>query len=495
MRSRKNHCTISCREVHDRAAAVVQQHIGLEDCGYKCRASVLLSILFFAASRVGSIFAACRNIANAPTQQAVFNALVATLPEYHELQKRVNAALADGFPKSLRRRPQTLAIDLTLIPYHGQPQNDANEIYRSQPKSGTSHFHAYATCYVVRKGHRFTIALTPVQNGEPMEDVVKRLLRVARAEGVKCRLLLLDRGFYQRGGDSLLAGCPMCVLDAGDPARSKTCQRQTGYGHPCVGGVEEERLVGPHVEDNQSHEVREDGHGPDLRVVRQLRRQVGPARPTHVRVCVLGLSARQHPLDSRNVSNSVRDRNQLSPDERGPHSDMHQESPVASVLLRLGDDPAKRLGMVSSDNTFRTTRPTFDTAPGTAAIPRSSSQPSTGRRIRPRNHSIHGTATTTATTACDAVKPAGKNLGLLNLGEIVGQLDIYKTKGWISGPGNYHPYVWKNGEMIDLETQIDPNSGWERLWGAYQINDAGIIAGRGRSDVESRGFLLIPNNP
>jgi len=74
--SRKNHCTISCREVHDRAAAVVQQHVGLEDCGYKCRASVLLNILFFAASRVGSIFAACRNIENAPTQQAVFNALV-----------------------------------------------------------------------------------------------------------------------------------------------------------------------------------------------------------------------------------------------------------------------------------------------------------------------------------------------------------------------------------------------------------------------------------
>jgi len=156
----------------------------------------LLNILFFAASRVGSIFAACRNVASAPTQQAVFNALVITLPGYHELQKRVNAALADGLPKSLRRRPQTLAIDLTLIPYHGQPQNDPNEIYRSQPKSGTSHFHAYATCYVVRKGHRFTIALTPVQQSEPMEDVVQRLLRQARAEGVKCRLLLLDRGFY-----------------------------------------------------------------------------------------------------------------------------------------------------------------------------------------------------------------------------------------------------------------------------------------------------------
>ena len=244
---------------------------------------------------------------------------------------------------------------------------------------------------------------------------MKRLLRVARAEGVKCRLLLLDRGFYSVAVIRYLQAARCAFLMPVIRRGRKPANGQTGYGHPCVGGVEEERLVGPHVEDNQSHEVREDGHGPDLRVVRQLRRQVGPARPTHVRVCVLGLSARQHPLDSRNVSNSCRDRNQLSPDERGPHSDMHQESPVASVLLRLGDDPAKRLGMVSSDNTFRTTRPTFDTALGTAAIPRSSSQPSTGRRIRPRNHSIHGTATTTATTACDAVKPAGKNLGLLIL--------------------------------------------------------------------------------
>ena len=196
MRSRKNQYTISCREVYDRVGAVVQQHVQLEDHGYKCWASVLLNVLFFAVSRVSSIFAACRNLADAPTQQAVFNALVATLPEYHTLEKRLNAALADGLPKSFRRRAQTMAIDLTLIPYHGEPYRDQMEIYRGQPKDGTSHFHAYATCYVVRKGHRFTIALTPVCRGERMEDVVQRLLRQARAEGVKCRLLLLDRGFY-----------------------------------------------------------------------------------------------------------------------------------------------------------------------------------------------------------------------------------------------------------------------------------------------------------
>jgi len=196
MRSRKNQYTVSCREVYDRAGAVLQQHVQLEDCGYKCKASVLLNILFFAVSRISSIFAACRNLAEAPTQQAVFNALLATLPEYGELERRLNAALADGLPKALRRRGQTLAIDLTLIPYHGRPHRDLKEIYRSQPKKGTSHFHAYATCYVVRKGHRFTIALTPVRRGEPMEDVLRRLLRQARSEGVKCKLLLLDRGFY-----------------------------------------------------------------------------------------------------------------------------------------------------------------------------------------------------------------------------------------------------------------------------------------------------------
>jgi putative transposase len=89
-----------------------------------------------------------------------------------------------------------LAIDLTLIPYHGQPFRDLAEIYRGQAKDGTSHFHAYATAYVVRKGQRYTVALSGVKKGEPLKDVVQRLLRQAAGVGVRPRLLLLDRGFY-----------------------------------------------------------------------------------------------------------------------------------------------------------------------------------------------------------------------------------------------------------------------------------------------------------
>jgi putative transposase len=89
-----------------------------------------------------------------------------------------------------------IAIDLTLIPYHGQPLEDEKEIYRSSPKSGTTHFHAYASAVVVHKGHRYTLALTHVEHGEAMKEVVKRLLVVVRRRGVKIKLLLLDKGFF-----------------------------------------------------------------------------------------------------------------------------------------------------------------------------------------------------------------------------------------------------------------------------------------------------------
>ena len=98
--------------------------------------------------------------------------------------------------KVLHRKPREIAIDLTLIPYHGQPHSDPSEIYRSQPKSGTTHFHAYATASVIHKGHRYTLALTRVLAGEAMSNVLGRLVKQVRSQGVRIKLLLLDRGFF-----------------------------------------------------------------------------------------------------------------------------------------------------------------------------------------------------------------------------------------------------------------------------------------------------------
>ncbi len=196
---RPKNSTLTARRVHRCAAAILQHHLQLPDHGPKCRAGPLLTLLFYAAARLTSLSDACKCLRDAPSHEAARLALIATLPDFAELHRRLNAALAGNLPRPLRRRPQRLAADLVLIPYHGRPLADPDEIYRSQAKSGTSHFHAYATLYVIHRGCRFTVALTAVKGGEPLEEILKRLLRQAAAVGVRCRLLLLDRGFYSVG--------------------------------------------------------------------------------------------------------------------------------------------------------------------------------------------------------------------------------------------------------------------------------------------------------
>src|SRR5262245_20889466 len=193
---RPPHHILDRNKAHRLAAEHLQAHLKFKDYKRKTSAHVLWSLLLAAAARITSLSDTCQRLRDAPSDETARKALLATLPDYAELQRRLNAALAGHLPKALRRRLQRLAIDLTLIPYHGQPFRDLEEIYRSQAKSGTSHFHAYATAYVVRHGQRYTVALTGVHKGEPLKDVIQRLLRQAARVGLRHRQLLLDRGFY-----------------------------------------------------------------------------------------------------------------------------------------------------------------------------------------------------------------------------------------------------------------------------------------------------------
>jgi putative transposase len=193
---RQDQYTITPRDIHHHAAQLCQRFLRLQNHGPICTAVNILSVLFYAAARVISRAAACASLRDAPSDSAMHAALMATLPEISELQRRLNRVLQGDLPKALRRRRQPLAIDLILIPYHGEPLEDASEVYRGQAKSGTTHFHAYATAYVIKKGQRFTVALAYVRKGDDMADVIKGLLRQAAKAGVRPRYLLLDRGFY-----------------------------------------------------------------------------------------------------------------------------------------------------------------------------------------------------------------------------------------------------------------------------------------------------------
>src|SRR5512135_1742921 len=121
---RPNHHTLDRNQVHRAAADHLQAHLRFEDYKRKTSARVLWSLLLAAAARITSLSDACGRLDEAPSDETARKALLATLPDYAELQRRLNAALAGHLPAARRRRPQRLAIDLMLIPYHGQPFRD-----------------------------------------------------------------------------------------------------------------------------------------------------------------------------------------------------------------------------------------------------------------------------------------------------------------------------------------------------------------------------------
>jgi putative transposase len=147
---RPRHRLLDRDQVHRLAAELLRAHLKFQDSKRKTSAQVLWSLLVAATARITSLSDACQRLRDVPSDETARKALLATLPDYAALRRQLNAALAGHLPKALRRRLQVLAIDLTLIPYHGRHFRDRDEIYRGQAKSGTSRFHAYATAYVAR---------------------------------------------------------------------------------------------------------------------------------------------------------------------------------------------------------------------------------------------------------------------------------------------------------------------------------------------------------
>src|SRR2546423_12911218 len=106
--------TLTAKDVQAHAIGLCQEHLRLRDHGPKCTAPVLYALLFWAAARMASLAAACKALRDAPCYQAAHDALLATLPDIHQLQRLLNPALQGDLPRALRRREQPVAIDLHL---------------------------------------------------------------------------------------------------------------------------------------------------------------------------------------------------------------------------------------------------------------------------------------------------------------------------------------------------------------------------------------------
>ena len=196
MRSRKSY-SVNSGGVHSWALSWLLQAKLVKDHGWKCTAAMVLNIVLRAASRCISVSAACRDLSDGPSDQAVMTALEDGLPKTLKvLERRLNESLTCELPRRMRRRRWRIAIDWHLSPYYGLPQDSKNEIYYGKPKQGTKQFHAYASACIVEKGQRYTLALTWVRRHESMVTVLRRLVDRIREIGLKIKRMLLDRAFF-----------------------------------------------------------------------------------------------------------------------------------------------------------------------------------------------------------------------------------------------------------------------------------------------------------
>ena len=147
--------------------------------------------LAYASVNRMSIEATSAELDNLPSANRLREVLAAALPKRPILQRTLNTILRQQLPRCLLKgkRSYTVAIDLTLIPYHGQPQRDKTEVVRGAPKAGTTHFHGYATVSIVHSKQRYVVALRFIEAGEAMAEIVGKLLKRLQTLGIRLRRL------------------------------------------------------------------------------------------------------------------------------------------------------------------------------------------------------------------------------------------------------------------------------------------------------------------
>ena len=147
-----------------------------------------------------SIASTCQELQEAPSGNRLREVLVEALPDRAGVQCALNRMFHRQLHPSLLKgkRSYNIAINLTLIPYHGLPYEDKKEIVRGAPKSGTTHFHGYATVSIVHNDRRFVVALRFVEYGEEMTEIVRWLIKRVKSLKILIRRVFLDKGFCSK---------------------------------------------------------------------------------------------------------------------------------------------------------------------------------------------------------------------------------------------------------------------------------------------------------
>jgi hypothetical protein len=235
----KNTRILRSQQVLSAFTAVVRPYLPLDLQNTRITAEDILAVLGYASAQRISIEAACHELKGAPSANRLREVLVQALPERTILQRALNRILRAQTPQVVKKgkRSYSIAMDLTLIPYHGECYEDEKEIVRSQAKSGTTHFHGYATVSIVHDHQRYVLALRFVEKGESMESIVAWLLKRLKSMGISIRCAYLDKGFcsvpvlktFQRRKLSFIVPIPVRGKSGGVRTLFQAASRKTIY--------------------------------------------------------------------------------------------------------------------------------------------------------------------------------------------------------------------------------------------------------------------------
>jgi putative transposase len=192
--------TIRSEQVLTAFMDVVRKNLPLDLKNTRITAEDIFYVLAYANAHRLSIESACQELQGAPSGNRLREVLVEALPDRAGMQRILNRIFRQQVHPSVWKckRDFNIAIDLTLIPYHGQPYEDKKEIVRGMPKSGTTHFHGYATVSIVRDHRRYVVALCFIEYGEEMADIVRWLLKRLKSLKFRIRRVFLDKGFCSK---------------------------------------------------------------------------------------------------------------------------------------------------------------------------------------------------------------------------------------------------------------------------------------------------------
>jgi hypothetical protein len=193
---------VTAAEVHQLVGETLQEHFELDMGKRGYDAQDIWDVLIAASvERVTVEMASCL-LDDAPcgnTVRSIVKEMLADAGQLAKLEASMNGLLVKQLPKKLLRSRLPGAIDITEIPYHGQHEEDEEMVRRGRAKSGTTHFHCFATLYVVKKNKRYTLAITMMRRSDKALDVLQRLLARGQALSLRLKRLYLDRGFDNNG--------------------------------------------------------------------------------------------------------------------------------------------------------------------------------------------------------------------------------------------------------------------------------------------------------